>query len=101
VYLIFFIIDFSPLSPITGPDDPNRAASKCESNRQYSLAGSPHAIISLFDTAMFQVTRDDSLGIEKRLLGQCEGDAMLTPVLNILSFIPLKCYFGHPIRLFI
>jgi len=84
VYVIFFFIDILPLSPVTGPNDPNDAFSVGKTDRHDTAFYLAKAEKPIFISAVIQVINDDPLRIGEGVLGFIERNAVLFNVLYIL-----------------
>jgi len=95
VYFIFFFIDPFPLSPISRADDPDDASPVGKANRDDPFADPANAIEPVFITAVASILYDHARRVEKSMLGQRKGDAVLGLILFVFFPVPVKCRLFH------
>ena len=90
VYVIFFLINLLPLSPVTCSNDPDYAFSIGKADRHDAAFYLAKAEKTIFIPAVIQVFDDNMLRIGKGVLGFIERNPVLFRVLCILEVIPFK-----------
>ena len=84
VYVIFFVINLLPLSPVTCSNDPDSAFSIGKADRHDAALYLAKAEKTIFLPAMIQVLNDNTLSIGKGVLSIIERNSVLFRVLCIL-----------------
>jgi len=95
VYVIFFLINLLPLSPVTCTNDPDRAFSVGKADRHYAALYLAKAEKTIFIYAVIQVFNDNAVRIGKGVLGFIERNSMYFLVLCILEIIPFEVWLFH------
>lgn len=95
MYVIFFVINLFPLSPITRSNDPDYAFSLGKADRHDASLYLAKAEKTIFIHAVIQVLNDNTLRIGKGVLGFIERNSVLFSVLCILEVILFKIRWSH------
>jgi len=95
VYVIFFVINLLPLSPVTCANDPDYAFSNGKADRHDATLYLAKAEKTIFILTVIQVLNDNTLRIGKGLLGFIKRNSVLFRVLCILEVIPFKVRWFH------
>src|SRR5436190_14224730 len=92
VYLIFFFIDLSTFSPVSGTEDPYLFISVDEPNRHDPVADFAKTIISVFSLTVLQILGNYTSWIGKSILSKKKRDAVLCNVLLLFFLVPFEIH---------
>ena len=87
MYLIRLFIDLLPFPPVPGADDPDHTLPDGESDGHDALADLSDAVVPFLGVAMFEVSKDDALGVQEGTLGEAEGNMMFSLIFDIVRVI--------------
>jgi hypothetical protein len=88
--LIFALIDRLSFAPITGADDSNNRSAVREPHREHTAVNFAEAIEPFFGLAVCLVLGYHALRVRKGVLGTGEGNPVLSLILGVLVWVPIK-----------